>query len=138
LHVVIVGQGGIFFGVDLIRFLDNNVTGISYITCSSYKGTESTGSVDIIGTLSEDVKTKDVLIVDDICDTGLTLAALCSNLKNKCKSISTAVLINKTSRRTIDYNPNYYCFETHKDMYLIGYGMDLDNKYRTLESVYFI
>lgn len=138
LHVVIVGKGGLFFGTDLIRYMGDSVTGISYVSCQSYLASERTDEIDVVGTLTEDTSSKTVLIVDDICDTGLTLAALHSTIAQDSKEVITATLVSNKARRRVDYDPTFSCFELNKDIFLVGYGMDLDNRYRTLESIYYV
>lgn len=137
-HVVIVGKGGLFFASDLIRACGDLVTGISYISCQSYDGTEKSNEIEVVGTITEDTSSKTVLIVDDICDTGLTLAALHSNIAKDCKIAVSATLINNKARRRVDYDPTFSCFELNKDIFVVGYGMDYNNKFRTLESIYYI
>jgi len=118
--------------------MGDSVTGISYVSCQSYLASERTDEIDVVGTLTEDTSSKTVLIVDDICDTGLTLAALHSTIAQDSKEVITATLVSNKARRRVDYDPTFSCFELNKDIFLVGYGMDLDNRYRTLESIYYV
>ena len=136
-YCVIVLTGAIVFFTDLMRALKELGMEIqfSHIKLSSYEGTESKGEVEVILNIVEDLTGKDVLVVEDIVDTGITLDFLDDYLKKKgARSIKTVALLNKKSRRKVEVNIDYTGFEI-PDKFIVGYGMDLDQKYRDLDYI---
>ena len=102
---------------------------------SSYEGTESTGKINFTLDISEDITGKNVLIVEDIVDTGRTLAYVKKYLESKNpKNVKICTMLNKKERRVIDLNPEYVAFDI-PDKFVIGYGLDYDEKYRNLPYV---
>ena len=142
--VVLVGvlKGAIVFYTDLARTIDDSVdVSFDFISCSSYgDGTTSTGVVRI---LDRSVEGKNVLVVEDIVDTGTTLHYLLDNLKARgAKSVRLVALLNKPERRKMDVDVDYVGF-TVPDYFVVGYGLDYAEQYRQLpyigilkESVY--
>ena len=102
---------------------------------SSYAGTESTGIIKINKDIRDSVEGKDVIIVEDIIDTGRTLTYILEYLKQKSpNSIKIATLLSKPSRRVVKLDADYTGFEI-EDKFVIGYGLDYDEKYRNLPYI---
>lgn len=134
---IVVGalKGAVFFLTDLFREMDVKAD-LDFIDVSSYNGgTESTGKIVVEHDMSKDVKDRDVLIVEDIVDTGLTLQFMKDLLlKRGAKSVKCAVLLDKKARRTVDIEPEFVGYECPNE-FVIGYGMDFDGLYRNLPYV---
>jgi hypoxanthine phosphoribosyltransferase len=129
-----VMNGALFFMTDLLRAVDFHPE-ISCIRLASYKGTKSTGKLVGLDTLSDSFKGRDVLIIDDILDTGLTLSALVARLKKLGASeVKTCVLLKKRGKQTVAIHADWVGF-TIPDHFVIGYGLDYDGKYRGLNQV---
>lgn len=134
LVLICVLKGAIYFFSDLTKKIKRDVI-LDFMKVSSYSGTESTGIINIKTDLSVDIQGKDVIIVEDIIDTGLTLVKLKEYLNSKNpNSIKVAVLLDKKERRTQNISPDYTCF-TIEDKFVIGYGLDYDEKYRNLPYI---
>ncbi len=135
--VVCVGvlKGSILFLADLVRHLDPETTSLDFLGVSSYAGTRTTGTVRITNDLRGDIANKHVLIVEDIVDTGLTLSYLQRLLMQRSPaSVATATLLDKPSRRRVKVPVDYVGFEI-PDRFVVGYGLDLDERYRTLPFI---
>ena len=135
LHLVAILKGAFLFLGDLIRVMDRNVT-IDFMAVSSYaKGTTSSGEVRMIKDLDSGLEGRNVIIVEDIVDTGLTLAYLQEILHARNpKTLRTACLLSKPSRRKIDVKVEYVGF-TIEDRFVVGYGLDYAEKYRNLPYI---
>jgi hypoxanthine phosphoribosyltransferase len=135
--LVLVGvlQGAIPFIADLMRALPIDVT-VDFLRASSYGGgTTSSGAVRLVADLSVDVADRHVLVVDDIVDTGHTLAALKRTLQaRRPRSVKTCVLLDKTGRRETEVQIDYVGF-TIPNVFVVGYGLDYDGLYRNLPHV---
>ena len=134
--VVIIGvlKGSIMFLSDLLKHLHIKCR-LDFITVSSYEGTESTGNIKLKQDITTNIENKNVLIIDDIIDTGLTMEFLVNLLqKRNPKSITTCVLLDKPSRRVNNYKVDYSAF-TIPDKFVLGYGMDYDDYYRNIPSI---
>lgn len=133
--VVGVLRGSFIFMADLVRELDLPLT-IDFIQASSYgAGTVSSGLVNIRLDLDEDIAGKDILLVEDILDTGNTLSKLVAELKTRNPaSIKLCVLLDKPSRRTGPIQADYVGF-TIPDAFVVGCGLDYDQRYRQLPYV---
>ena len=132
--IVCILKGATFFAVELAKRIDSD-TIIDFMKVSSYEGTESTGKINFTLDISEDITGKNVLIVEDIVDTGRTLAYVKKYLESKNpKSVKICTMLNKKERRVIELNPEYVAFDI-PDKFVIGYGLDYDEKYRTLPYV---
>ena len=109
---------------------------IDFMSVSSYgSGTKSSGVVKIIKDLDNNVEGYDLLLVEDILDSGLTLSYLREMLQNRHpNSIKIVTLLNKPARRTADIQPDYCCFDV-PDEFVVGYGLDFDERYRNLPYV---
>jgi hypoxanthine phosphoribosyltransferase len=135
LHFVCVLKGAFLFLGDLIRAMEGHVT-IDFMACSSYgAGTSSTGEVRLSKDLDSGLEGRDVIIVEDIVDTGLTLHYLQEILQARGpRSLRTACLLNKPSRRKIDVKVDYIGF-TIEDRFVVGYGLDYAEQYRNLPYI---
>ena len=134
LHLIGVLKGAVLFLGDLIRQMNGGVT-IDFIALSSYAGTTSSGEVRLIKDLDYGLEGRNVLIVEDIVDTGLTLHYLQEILKARNpKSLKTACLLSKPSRRKIAVHVDYIGF-TIDDKFVVGYGLDFSEKYRNLPYI---
>jgi hypoxanthine phosphoribosyltransferase len=134
LIIICVLNGAIFFCVDLVRKLSIPVE-IDYISVSSYHGTSSSGEVKLIRDISISIENKDVLILEDILDTGITLTYLREHILNKNpKSLKICSLLDKPSRRKKHVKLDYVGFVI-EDIFIIGYGMDYNQKYRQLPYI---
>lgn len=129
-------RGSFVFLADLVREIDNPIV-VDFITTSSYEHSEiSTGTVNIISDLREDIEGKDVLIVDDIMDSGNTLKNIKEYLlKKNPKSIKTCVMLDKPCRREVDIVPDYFGYEI-EDWFIVGYGLNYGNKYRNIPYIF--
>lgn len=138
LVLISVLRGGIIFLTDLIKNIDLEIS-IDFIGISTYKSSspvKSTGVVKITKDLEEPVENKDVLIVEDIIDTGLTVSYLLRNLKSRYpNSIEICTLLDRNIRRIADINIKYKGFTIGED-YLVGYGLDYKQKFRNLDAIY--
>ena len=133
--LVCVLKGAVMFFSDLARHITGNVT-LDFISCSSYgSSTVSSGVVRILKDLDRPVEGKNVVVVEDIVDTGTTLHYLLKNLKSRnAKSVRLAALLNKPDRRKVDVHVDYQGFVI-PDYFVVGYGLDYDEKYRQLPYV---
>lgn len=134
-EIVLVGilRGSVFFLTDLARELDPSLTTIDFMQVNSYIGTESSGFVTVTLDTSENLNNKHVIIVEDVVDTGVTLDFLLDHIKSKdCASVKIATLLNKqkVSHINIDYTGFFI-----PNKFVVGYGLDFDNKYRNLKFV---
>ena len=135
-HLICVLKGGVFFTCELAKRLTVPVS-MDFMSVSSYgAGTESSGVVKIIKDLDEPLEGKDVLIVEDIIDSGRTLSYLIEVLKQRNqKSIELCTLLDKPERRVKkQVQVRYTCF-TIPDEFVVGYGLDYDQKYRNLPYI---
>lgn len=136
LHLICILKGGVFFTCELAKRLSIPVS-LDFMSVSSYGGgTESSGIVRIVKDLDESLEGKDVLIVEDIIDSGRTLAYLIEVLKQRNpKSIELCTLLDKPERRVKkQVQVKYTCF-TIPDEFVVGYGLDYDQKYRNLPYI---
>ena len=134
---VLVGvlQGAVPFLADLMRELPLDLT-VDFLRASSYgSGTNSSGAVRLLSDLTVDIKGRPVLLVDDIVDTGLTLAMLKRTLEARGPlSVRTCVLLDKQGRRQTEIDVDYVGF-TIPNVFVVGYGLDYDGLYRNLPHV---
>jgi len=136
LHLICTLKGGVFFTCELAKRLTVPVT-MDFIAVSSYgSGTESSGIVRIMKDLDETIEDKEVLIVEDIIDSGRTLAYLIEILKQRNpKSLRLCTLLDKPERRVKkQVVVDYICFSI-PDKFVVGYGLDYDQKYRNLPYI---
>ena len=135
IHLICVLKGAFLFLGDLIRNMDGVVT-LDFMACSSYgSGTSSSGEVRLSKDLDVGIEGRDVIIVEDIVDTGLTLHYLQEILLARGpRSLRTACLLSKPSRRKIDVKVDYIGF-TIEDKFVVGYGLDYSEQYRNLPYI---
>ena len=136
IHLICILKGGVFFTCELAKRLNVPVS-MDFMSVSSYgAGTVSSGVVRIIKDLDEPLEGKDVLIVEDIIDSGRTLAYLIEVLKQRGpSSIRLCTLLDKPERRVKkQVKVDYTCF-TIPDEFVVGYGLDYDQKYRNLPYI---
>ena len=128
-------KGSVMFMSDLIKEIDLPLS-IDFLKVSSYHGgTESTGVVQILQDVSFDIKGRDVIVVEDIIDTGLTLTYVKQFLQSKgVRSLFVCSLLDKPSRRKVDLKGDYIGFEI-PDEFVIGYGLDYAEKHRNLPYI---
>ncbi len=133
--VVGVLTGCLVFLADLIRRL-NHPTHIALLQASSYRGTAtSPGELTVRDELLPDMAGRHVLLLDDILDTGRTIAKLVDHLKSKgAASVRTCVLLRKLGRQTVEFEPNYVGFAI-PDKFVVGYGLDFNDLYRHLPFI---
>ena len=136
-HPILIGilKGSFMFMADLVRLLDFPLE-VDFIGVSSYGGgTESSGTIKVVQGLRSPVKGKNVLVIEDIVDTGLTISFLLDYLrKKKPASLKLCALTDKPSRRQVPVTIDYLGF-TVPDKFLVGYGLDFDEKFRNLPDI---
>lgn len=129
--IVPVLKGSFVFAADLIRHIDLTCS-IDFLGLRSYEGTQSSGVVQITSDLTKSVAGKHVLVVEDIVDTGLTMQYLLENLDTrKPKTVKTVSLLHKPARSKVEVPIDYLGF-TIEDVFVVGYGLDFDQKLRNL------
>ncbi len=135
LHLVAVLKGSVLFLADLARELGGEVS-FDFLSVSSYgKGTNSTGEVRLVKDLDVSIEGRNVLVVEDILDTGLTLKYLLRLFEErKPKHLRVVVLLDKTERRVADVRADYMGFSIPNE-FVVGYGLDYDERYRNLADV---
>ena len=135
IHLICILKGSSFFACQLAKHLTIPTT-IDFMSISSYgSGTVSSGIVRLSKDLDEPVEGKHVLIVEDIIDSGRTLAHLKNLLSTrKPASLSICTLLDKPDRRVLEIDADYTCFQI-PDKFVVGYGLDYDQKYRNLPFI---
>ncbi len=138
LMVVGVLNGSYIFMADLTRRLEIPIS-VDFMRASSYgDGTTSCGEVTITRDLELDATRRDVLVVEDIVDTGLTLSCILQHISKKGPaSLRVCTLLDKPARRVSDCCPDYVGMEV-EDLFLVGYGLDLAGRYRNLAGLYIL
>ena len=136
LLLVSILRGGVFFLSDLARNIDLPIS-LDFMSISTYGfKDEDTGVVRITKDLEESIEGKDVLIVEDIIDTGLTIGYLLRNLRSRMpKSIAICTLLDRDIRRIADLDIKYRGFKIG-EKYIVGYGLDYKQHFRNLDSIY--
>lgn len=138
-EIVFLGilKGSVPFMWELAKRVKNNII-FEFIEVSSYNGTESTGKITLHKDIKNSIEGKDVIIIEDIIDTGRTLDFLLEHLKEKNPaSVKIATLLSKPSRRVIELNVDYIGFKI-EDKFVVGYGLDYDQKFRNLPYIGYI
>ena len=133
--LVSVLKGGTMFLADLFRAIHLPVR-VDFMSISPYEdGSESSGVVRIVKDLDQDVGGEDVIVVEDIIDTGLTLSYLLSTLRDRSpRSLEVCTLLDKSARRIAPLQLRYVGFDC-PDRFVIGYGLDYAERYRNLDSI---
>ncbi len=136
LVLVLVLKGSFVFGADLARAIDLHDCRVDFLGTRSYgEGTESSGVVQITHDLSRPIEGQDVLIVEDIVDTGLTLAHLLDLLRTRRpRSVKVCSLLHKPARSKVQVKVDYLGF-TIEDKFVVGYGLDFAERYRNLPYI---
>jgi hypoxanthine phosphoribosyltransferase len=134
-HLVGVLKGACTFMTDLSRSVDLPLT-LDYIAVSSYgAATKSSGEVKLVKDLDQGLEGRDLLVVEDIVDTGLTLNYLLNVLKARGpRTLKVAALLSKPSRRLVEVKVDYVGFSID-DHFVVGYGLDYNEKYRNLKDI---
>lgn len=134
-HLVCVLKGGSFFMCELAKRITVPVS-LDFMSVSSYGGqTKSSGIVKIVKDLDESLQDKDVIVVEDIVDSGRTLSYLMEMLRDRGpKSLRLCTLLDKPDRRVVDVKVDYTGFQI-PDEFVVGYGLDYDQKYRNLPYI---
>ncbi|KAB3535401.1 hypoxanthine phosphoribosyltransferase [Alkaliphilus pronyensis] len=138
LVVVSLLKGSFIFTADLVRHMTIPVR-VEFMTTSSYgHGEESSGSVNIVVDIEKDLTGYDVLVVDDITDSGLTMKFVMEHLKQKNPaSVKCCVLLDKPDRRKVEIEPDYLGF-TIPDKFVVGYGLNFGDYYRNVPYVFVV
>lgn len=134
--VISLLRGSFIFTSDLVREIKSPVE-VDFMTTASYGDEEvSSGMVNILQDIRTDIKNRDVLIVDDIIDTGNTLSKVIEHLsKKQPKSIKICVMLDKPSRRKVDLQPDFSGFVI-PDVFIVGYGLNYGNYYRNIPYIF--
>lgn len=135
LMVVAIVNGALIFTADLLRQMRSSVR-LDCLRASSYHdGTKASGEPRIVDSMKLDVRGHHVLLLDDILDTGKTLAAVAGMIKAKgALSVKTCVLLDKKARRAVPFEADYVGFEI-PDEFVVGYGLDFNERYRNLPCI---
>lgn len=128
-------KGSIPFMAELIKHIDTHIETEYMIVSSYHGGTESSGRVKIIKDIDVDIKDRDIIFIEDIIDTGRTLKEIIAIFANRqAKSIKIATLVDKPEARIVDMEADYTCFELPNE-FLVGFGLDYNEKYRNLPYI---
>lgn len=132
--VVALLRGSVPFLSELIKHIDLDIQ-YDFMDVSSYEGTESIGDIRIIKDLESSIKGVDILLVEDIVDTGKTIQTVCKTFMHKgASSVKIVTLLDKPSRRTVDVKADYIGFEVENE-FVVGFGLDFNQRYRALPYV---
>ncbi|MBC8063018.1 MAG: hypoxanthine phosphoribosyltransferase [Clostridiaceae bacterium] len=136
LYVLSLLRGSFIFTADLVRCIEVP-TKIGFMTTSSYgHNEESAGIVKVLNDVPDNIEGYDVLIVDDIVDTGITMSFIKDHVtKLGAASVNCCVLLDKPDRRTVDIVPDYCCFKI-PDLFVIGYGLNFGDYYRNIPYIF--
>lgn len=131
-------NGAFIFAADLIREVGLNGCSVSFVRYKSYEGTSSTGKVKQLIGLTENLEGKDVVIIEDIVDTGLTAVQMIADIKKQNPaSVRFVTLLHKPESSKTGFQPDYVAFSI-PPKFIIGYGLDLDGKVRNLKDIYMV
>lgn len=136
LYLLSLLRGSFIYAADLARAIDLKAK-IGFMTTSSYGHSEtSSGIVKVVNDIPDNIEGWDVLIVDDIVDTGITMDFVVNHVKKlNPASVKTCVLLDKPSRRKVEITPDYCCFEI-EDIFVVGYGLNYGDFYRNIPYVF--
>lgn len=132
--VVALLKGSVPFLAEIIKYIDLDIR-YDFMDVTSYDGTESIGDLKIVKDLNVSIQDVDILLVEDIVDTGTTIDSVVKLLKNKgAHSVKIVTLLDKPSRRSVDIQADYVGFEVSNE-FVVGFGMDYNQDYRNLPYV---
>lgn len=136
LYVLSLLRGSFIYAADLVRSINIQVK-IGFMTTSSYGDSEtSSGKVKVVNDIPDDIEGYDVLVVDDIVDTGITMDFVINHVKSlNAKSVKSCVLLDKPERRKLNLTPDYCCFQI-PDVFVVGYGLNYGDYYRNVPYVF--
>lgn len=136
LYVLSLLRGSFIYTADLVRQI-TVPTKIGFMTTSSYGHDEvSSGVVKVVNDIPDNIEGYDVLVVDDIVDTGITMKFVIDHVASLgAKSVKSCVLLDKPERRKVDIKPDYCCFEI-ADIFVVGYGLNYGDYYRNIPYVF--
>ena len=136
LYVLSLLRGSFIYAADLVRHI-TLPTRIGFMTTSSYDHNEqSSGSVKVVNDIPDNIEGYDVLIVDDIVDTGITMQFVLDHVKSLgAKTVQSCVLLDKPERRKVSIVPDYFCFKI-PDVFVVGYGLNYGDYYRNIPYVF--
>jgi hypoxanthine phosphoribosyltransferase len=136
LYVLSLLRGSFIYAADLVRHI-TVPTKIGFMTTSSYGHDEqSSGNVKVVNDIPDNIEGYDVLVVDDIVDTGITMQFVMEHVKSLgAKSVSSCVLLDKPERRKVNIVPDYCCFQI-PDVFVVGYGLNYGDYYRNVPYVF--
>lgn len=136
LYVLSLLRGSFIYTADLVRNITIK-TKIGFMTTSSYGHNEqSSGLVSVVNDIPDNIEGCDVLVVDDIVDTGITMQFVMEHVKSLgAKSVKSCVLLDKPERRKVAVKPDYCCFEI-PDVFVVGYGLNYGDYYRNIPYVF--
>jgi hypoxanthine phosphoribosyltransferase len=136
INLICILKGSIMFTADLAREINRDIM-IDFLRVSSYENTESK-EINFVKGLMPNIEGKDIILIEDIIDSGKTMNFLVPYLKEmNPKSIKVCTLLDKPSRRTVPFTPDYIGF-TIEDKFVLGYGLDYNQKYRNLNYIGYI
>ncbi|MFQ7076192.1 MAG: hypoxanthine phosphoribosyltransferase [Clostridia bacterium] len=138
--LICVLKGSVYFTIDLSKKITNNSIILDFMKVSSYENgsTSSSGKINFELDIHENIENKNVIIIEDIVDSGLTLNYLYNYLSKKNpKNLKICVLLDKKERRTVPIKIDYTCFEI-ENKFVVGYGLDYDERYRNLPYIGYI
>ncbi|RPI62160.1 MAG: hypoxanthine phosphoribosyltransferase [Planctomycetaceae bacterium] len=139
-HLVLIGvlKGAFIFMADLIREIEVECLNIDFVRVASYGDhSQSSGCIRLIKDIETDISGKDVLIVEDILDSGLTMAYLRDHLAGfSPRSLKICVMLDKPHKRRVAVQAEYVCHTVTENGFLVGYGLDYAESYRNLPAVY--
>ena len=134
---LVILKGSVFFATDLAKNITSPII-LDFMKVSSYSGTQSTGKIDVKLDVSENITNKNVIVIEDIIDTGRTLRYLIDYLKTKNpKALKICTLLDKKDRREFEIEADYVGFDI-PNKFVLGYGLDYDEKYRNLPYIGYI
>ncbi len=136
LTLVCTLKGATIFFADVVKYINIDCQ-IEFLKASSYVGntTMTMGNVQLTQIMDFEIQGRDILIIEDIVDTGLTCDSLFNYFKErKCNSVHVCTMLDKPSRRKVDVKPRYVGYEI-EDQFVIGYGLDYNEKYRNINCV---